>query len=148
MIQDMIKNIVFIPNRLHAGGNHSPCSLLKETGYVESHDQVNKAKIYEVLIQHPECVSQWLSYSEDQRCTPCWYFRQNENGTYTVGYVSSTRDLKATEETFKKTEYFDITEACAAYIKREIEGIKKICSSDVGVGKSRNGQRKRNIAKF
>ena len=79
---------------------------------------ISEGDIFEELTQHMECMDQWLSWSEDKRSSSGWYFRQNANGKYIVGYFPFQENLKA-------TEYFGKTEACSAFIKREIEEIRK-----------------------
>ncbi len=44
-------------------------------------------------------------------------FKENENEKYIVGYFPVKED-------FNPIEYFDINEACTAFIKREIEEIR------------------------
>lgn len=91
-------------------------SLLKESGYFEMYDQVNEAEITKALNEHPECINDWIMLSEDKRCSSGWYITENENGKYIVGYYPA--------EEFEITEYCDVKEACAAFIKLEIEAIR------------------------
>ena len=58
-----------------------------------------------------------VDLSEDKRTTSGWYFIQYEKGNYIVGYFPSNADMKA-------IEFVDIKEACAAFIKKEIEDIR------------------------
>jgi len=113
----IIKDIVFLPQKFYEG-NASPHSLLKESGYFEYHDQISERDISEVLTQHLECIDQWVFFIADKRCA-CWYFTQN-GGKYIVGYYSIQRGHE------RVTEYSDRVEACAAYIKQEIEEIRQI----------------------
>ena len=91
-------------------------SLLKESGYFEMYEQVNEADIVEGLNNHPECIDDWIMLSEDKRCSG-WYITQNLSENYSVGYLPET-------EKFKLTTYANAKEACAAFIKREIEHIR------------------------
>lgn len=113
-----IQDIIFLPDRFYSEGNLSIYSLLKESGYFELHDQINEADIFQELTQHLECIDQWLSWSENKRSSSGWYFRENENGQYVVGYFPL-------QESLNTTDYFDKIEACSAFIKREIEDIRK-----------------------
>ncbi len=113
----IITDIISLPSKFFDKGDNSSYSLLKETGYFELHNLINEVNIYEALIQNPDCVSQWLSWSEDKRSTSGWYFKQDGDQKYTVGYFPAKIGLKT-------NEYFDVTEACAAYIKQEIEDIR------------------------
>ena len=114
----IIQNIVFLPQRFYGEGNASIYSLLKESGYFEFHDQISETDISEELTRHLECIDQWLNWSDNKRSSSGWYFRKNENGKYVVSYFPFQESLKA-------IEYFDKTEACSAFIKREIEDIRK-----------------------
>jgi uracil-DNA glycosylase len=68
------------------------------------------------LTRHSECISFWLNLSEGKRSDSGWYFRQIDNCKYVVGYFSPKGNLEI-------TEYLNEIEACAAFIKREIEAI-------------------------
>jgi hypothetical protein len=114
----MIKDILFLPSKFYADGNISMYFLLKETGYFELYNQVDEGNIFEMLIQHSDCVNQWLTWSEDKRSSSGWYFKQNGDSKYVVGYFPVKEDLAI-------IEYFDIIEACAAFIKHEIEDIRR-----------------------
>lgn len=112
----IIRDIIFLPKRF-SEGNDSIYSLLKDSGYFELHNQISEADIFEKLTQHLECVDEWLSLSEDKRSSSGWYFKQNDNGKYVVGYFPPKGNLEM-------TEYLDKVEACTAFIKREIEDIR------------------------
>lgn len=102
----------------NAGNCKSIYTLLQETGYFELHSQILECDIHEAVTQHPECVHQWLAWSEDKRTDGGWYFQQDERGKYIVG-------LFAPEEgSSQRTEYSDANSACAAFIKHEIESIR------------------------
>lgn len=112
----IIKDIIFLPKTFY-GGNASIFSLLKKSGYFELHNEISEADIFESLTQHLECIDQWLSLSEDKRSSSGWYFKHNDDGKYVVGYFPW-------KETIATTEYQNKIEACAAFIKREIENIR------------------------
>jgi hypothetical protein len=114
----IIKNIIFLPKRF-SEGNTSIYSLLKESGYFEQHNQISETDIFEELLQHLECIEQWISLSDDKRCSSGWYFKQADNGRYIVGYFPPKGNLNT-------SEYNNKIEACAAFIKREIEYIRNI----------------------
>ncbi len=114
----LIRKILSLPEKFYNLGNASIYSLLKETGYFEIYCQINEATILDELNKHPEYINYWLNWSDDKRNTSGWYFKQNENGKYVVGYFPAS-------EQSKQMEYSDSKEACAAFIKREIEEIRK-----------------------
>ena len=114
----VINNIIYLLDKFYKLGNISIYSLLKESGYFELYNQISELEISVMLIQHSKCIDQWLSWSENKRNSSGWYFKQKEDGKYIVGYFPTKEDLKT-------TEYFEIIEACAAFIKREVEDIRK-----------------------
>lgn len=113
-----IKEIIFLLDKFYCEGNVSVYSLLEKSGYFELYDQISEGDIFRELTKHQECIDQWLGWSESKRSSSGWYFKENENGQYIVGYFPFQKGLKV-------TEYFDKTEACSAFIKREIEDIRK-----------------------
>lgn len=114
-IKEILTSIIFLPKSLYDNENISAYSLLKASGYFEFHEAIGEKDIFNALIKNPECLSQWLVYSEDRRSTHSWYFTQQiEKGTYIVGFYPPQKDVK-------ETEYSNIVEACAAFIKKHIE---------------------------
>jgi hypothetical protein len=111
-------NIIHLPEKFWKQRDVSIYSLLKESGYFELHNQISEANILDALTKHPKCVGKWLTWSADKRNSSGWYFKQDGNGKYIVGFFPSNENLKM-------TEYLDVKEACAAFVKREIENIRK-----------------------
>ena len=116
--ETIISSIVNLPDRFYNIGNISIYLLLKETGYFEKHNEVNEANILQYLVNHTEYVNQWLCWAEDKRSSSGWYFKESEDRKYIVGYFPVKED-------YTPVEYSDINEACTAFIKREIEDIRK-----------------------
>jgi hypothetical protein len=118
-IHQFCLNIINFPAIMTREGNVSFYTLLKESGYYESYDQVTIEAIRQALIERPDFVNDWIQYSEDQRCHPSWFFRQN-GVDYELGYVSlETDDVPI-------TKYSDRFEGCAAFIKHLIEQVRQI----------------------
>jgi hypothetical protein len=115
----LVNSILVLPEKFHILGNVSFYSLLRETGYFEAYNQINEGAILDELDKQPEYVKHWLKWSSDKRSSSGWYFKQNENGKYIVGYFPKNEDLN-------EIEYSDSKEACAAFIKKEIEEIRRI----------------------
>ena len=116
----LINKILNLPARFkNSKNNNSIYSLLQGTGYFEAYDSINENSIREVLVKQSEYVYQWLRWSEDKRSSSGWYFIQNGNQKYVVGYLDSDKGIT------EKMDYSDIKIACAAYIKQEIESIRK-----------------------
>ena len=112
--EKIISDVINMPAKYNELGNITYYSLLRNAGYFEVHDQINEDKILEQLIKHPEWVKQWIQYSEDKRTASGWYFLQDTDGKYIVEYYPP-------QQKFKTLKFFDIKEACAVFIKIEIE---------------------------
>jgi hypothetical protein len=117
-INNITKNILSLPEKFYALRNVSIYDLLKETGYFELYSQINEATFLDELNKNPEQINYWLNWSNDKRTTSGWYIKEDENGKYVVGYFPSS-------EQSNQMEYSDLNEACAAFVKREIEEIRK-----------------------
>jgi hypothetical protein len=115
---DIAAEIVTIPRRMHSE-DKSPFTLLKETGYFELHDQVSVSDIREALTPDPACVQEWMQYCSDKRTSSGWYIRLNDEQLYEIGYF----DIKADHDTHR-VQYESAVDACAAFIKHEIESIR------------------------
>lgn len=117
---DIVAAIIALPRRVQSK-NKSPFTLLKETGYFELHDQISVNDIREALTRDPACVQEWMQYVDDLRCSSSWYFDFNEDeNQYEVGFF----DIKADPNRSHRIQYENATDACAAYIKHEIESIR------------------------
>jgi len=113
---DIIEEIIFLPLRSYER-NVSIYSLLKESDYFELHNQINESDIFKALTQHVECVDQWLHLSENKRSSSGWYIKQTNSENYIVGYYPS-------HEINKTIDFSDKLEACAHFIKRELEDLR------------------------
>lgn len=114
-ISDTIDGLVHIPREYYSKDTVSFLQLLKDTGYWDVHDQISVEDIREALTRDPECVDEWIQYSEDQRTDAGWCINEMENKKYVVRY--KIRDAHFVTH----GEYGDRLEACAVYIKLEIE---------------------------
>jgi len=117
---DLAMQIVTMPRRFHSLGNISIFNLLEETGYFERHDQISEDGIRTALLCCPECVQEWIQYSEDKRSSSGWYLTLNDEGLYETAYF----DIKAVPNTTNRFQYESAVDACAAFIKHEIESIR------------------------
>ena len=117
-ISETIAGLIHLSRRFNELGNLSIYSLLKDTGYFETHNQISESAIREALLGHPECVNEWMHLSEDKRSSAGWYFRRSGKGDYEVGYFSPKGS------NIQPIQYSDEATACAAFIKREIEYIR------------------------
>jgi hypothetical protein len=117
-IEKIIEKIVHIPHDFNNRGNISEIDLTKESGYFEQHERINEYEIMQVLKNNPHLIVEWIQLSEDKRSTPTWHFVKFDDGECIVDY-------SGTEAEFKEINTFDEFEACAAFIKREVESNRK-----------------------
>lgn len=115
---DMLAQIVTLPQTFHSLGNVSIFALLKATGYFRLYDQISEEDIRAALLRCPECVKEWMQYAEDKRTSSGWYVTLNDEGCYETGYFTNAR-LRA-----NRVQYDNAIDACAAFIKHEIEDIR------------------------
>jgi hypothetical protein len=96
----------------------SPHALLTASGYREHCDSITVEKIREHVARHPELVGEWVAYSENKRTSSGWYLAADSaHGPFELGWFP-TCDPAKSEKTFT-----DGVEACALYIKHELESI-------------------------
>jgi hypothetical protein len=115
---DLAAEIVLLPRKFHSLGTVSMFSLLEATGYFRLHDQISEADIQAALVRCPECVQEWMQYSEDKRTSSGWYLIQNEEGCYETGHVADAGNYT------NRVQYENMIDACASFIKHEIESIR------------------------
>ena len=115
---DIAMQIVTIPRKFHTG-DMSVFALLEATGYFELHDQVSESDIRVALLRDPESVQEWMQYCSDKRTSSGWFIRLNDEELYEVGYF----DIKADYDT-NRVQYENAIDACAAFIKHEVESIR------------------------
>jgi len=115
----IVTEIVTIPRRIHSE-DKSPFALLKETGYFELHDQISVADVRNALASDPACVQEWMQYAEDKRTSSGWYFMLNDEGLYETGHF----DIKSVPNNTNRVQYENAVNACAAFIKHEIESMR------------------------
>lgn len=115
---NIAKEIIRLPETYYALGNISIYSLLKKTGYFEVYNQLDEIIILQEIINNPHCINQWLEWSNNKRTTPGWYFKKIKSTEHIVGYFNLVNNSNL-------RKYSNSNEACAAFIKREIEEIRK-----------------------
>lgn len=114
-IDEVIERIINLPFDF-SHKNKSIYSLLQESGYFESNNLINEDQIAEMLHKHPQSIDDWLRWSENKRTSSGWYFKKDEKERYGVGHYP--------DNNFQYMVFADKFQACAAYIKREIDTIK------------------------
>ena len=112
-IEIIIEKICKIPFDFNSLGNISVYDLLKESGYNQVRNQITTKDITNYLKDKPEIINDWLQYSDDKR-SPGYYLAKGR-----IFHV-----IGNTEENEKSNRiYFNLTKACANFIKLEIDRI-------------------------
>lgn len=118
----LIAGIAYMPKSYEDLQTVTLCEILKKIGYFDFYDQVSEKDIELFLRKNPECIQLWLQYSADQRTDGIWYFLKLGEGSYEVAY----HDKAVTKF---QNKFTDSAEACAFYIKKEIEDLREFCIS-------------------
>jgi hypothetical protein len=137
-VQDVVVKVCFIPADFHRRGDVSVVYLLEESGYDTVRDAITVPILQQHLQGQPSLIDDWAGYSEDKRCSSGWYF---DDGRYSTGYFSSEAG-RSREQVFTER-----TQACAEFIKHELESIRENPSFGSGQ-KSLASRRKRKPAEF
>ncbi len=112
-------DIISLPEKFFRGANtQSIYSLLQDTRYFEFYEEVDESLIKEALGQQPSFIDQWFGWMESKRVDSGWYLVQDNNDSYEVGFIGN-------EGVTEKVKYSDKSLACASFIKKEIESIRK-----------------------
>jgi hypothetical protein len=119
VIDNVIENILYMPSKFHSLGDISMLELFRESGYIQAHTFITTENIKSALVNHQECVRDWIISSGDKRVSSGWFILDQDNGKYIVGYFSRT-------ERFELPEFDNVEDACAEYIKRELESFRNL----------------------
>ena len=116
--EKIIREIIYIPEKMKSCETKSTIQCLKETGYTELNGEIGVSEIISALKMNPKIINSWLMYSEDQRCDKGWYISDQES-QMEVGYY-----YRNGFESVKK--YNDKIHACAEFIYHEFENLVRI----------------------
>jgi hypothetical protein len=112
---DMLERIYCLPVVLRLQMAPSLLRLVRETGYEATSNLVTVEALRAGIAGRRGLVEAWLLYSREKDAAWGWYFEGPVKGTYRTG--SRTRSLEMPIITA------DAEEACAYFIKAELEGI-------------------------
>ena len=110
---DLIFKLINLAKEFSQKHTVSIYELLQKTSYLKVADQISEQDLYKGLAIHPDFISDWLEYSEDKRTDDGWYFKLSDRNKYLVGSVN--------ESGITETEYNDKIEACAVFVKKELD---------------------------
>jgi hypothetical protein len=113
----IVGDVIRLPRIFFDRGSISMYALLHEIEYFSMSDLVTEDAIYQEFLEHPEYVNDWVDWSEAKRSSAGWYIRQRGDAGFEVGYFPPHYG------SHKVAKYADVAQACAAFVKREIESI-------------------------
>ena len=117
--QSIARKIIAMPFDFYKESNQkSFYELLKDTGYFENHKTISELDILSELQKNPSYARHWLDWSENKRSSPGWILTSGGN-KFSVAYSSQKKEKS------QILDFIDILDACAAFIVREVEEIRK-----------------------
>jgi predicted GNAT superfamily acetyltransferase len=117
-MNEIVENIIRLPAMYNAYGDISLQTLLSQTGYNDNYKNIMIKDILAGLNEDPVLADSWLTYSNDKRSRAGWYLRDRGDSRYQVGYYPET-------EAIPMREYTNLNQACAVFIKQELEDIRR-----------------------
>jgi hypothetical protein len=115
---DILHDIISLPRRFNESGDKSLYAFLEECEYAGVRDQITIDEIRDSLLKNPNCVADWIQYSADKKTVGGWYFKVRRTGEFIVGCMADGNKLEDSQQS-----YDDAMEACAAFVKQEIDSI-------------------------
>jgi len=112
----IIENIIRIPSRYKVG-NQPFTFWATDSGYFSISQEITIEEIASALRLTVDCVGDWLAWSANKRTVSGWFFEENPNGSFVVGYHG--------KEQTSQLVFNDLCIACATYIKKEMEEIRQ-----------------------
>ena len=100
-----VEDLVNVPVSLRVSGNSIQTQFEAAAPDLDDVDALRQA-VHEALLDHPELVDAWQTYSYDKRSSPSPYLDGSEVGFYDQGRENIIR-------------YDDLSAACADFICRE-----------------------------
>jgi len=94
--------------------------LVTGTGYAAIRSDVDVALLQDGIHGRREILESWLRYSAEKEATWGWFLEADRRGRYLVGLRSGFSDKARYEVT-------DPWEACAFFIKQELDAIVGTC---------------------
>ncbi|MBI5032718.1 MAG: hypothetical protein HZB51_19515 [Chloroflexi bacterium] len=118
--QDAVANICRLPVDFKTLRTFSVIDLVQRSGIINEPQALSYDSIIKYLRDHSELIEAWLIHSDDQRCSPSWYFyrgyKTEEEGKWVVGFSPDTGHFEDGERLF----FEDPFEACANFIIRYV----------------------------
>jgi len=115
-MNEVFQTLVQFPRYFYAGRSRSFIDVYNDTKYFELHESITVPRLYEALKQDPKCVEEWALRSGDKRTTTGWYFNIEADASE-IGFWDGHGIVK-------KQRFDDRFEACAEFIKKELEDVR------------------------
>lgn len=117
--RDIVARICNLPVDFKTMRTLSVIDLVRDSGYLTDSSTVNVQTIVEYLREHEDLIEAWLTFSDDQRCAPSWYFSGDKDGKWIVGFLPASGRIGEGERLIFEDRFV----ACANFIVREIEQV-------------------------
>lgn len=111
----ILEAIYSLPVGLKLRGGISLLQLVRETGYPHLQTELGVEEIRSGIAGRAGIIAEWLEYSREKDANWGWFFQGPYQGFFLAG--SRTRSLESPINTG------DATEACAFFIKAELDSI-------------------------
>jgi hypothetical protein len=113
---EVVNNLIHLTQEFYEKKEESINSLLSKSGYLELRNEITEIDIFETIVNAPNCIIYWLDWSQDKRVRSGWFFQKSKHGEYSIGFYQKSGIRSA-------STYRDMREACASFIKNEVEYI-------------------------
>jgi len=111
----LLDNVCNLVRKYYSVEDVSIYELVKTSGYFEHYAAIRPQDIASQLENDPALITDWMQYSADKRSSDGWFI-SGADGDCTVGSIFDGKEIAG--------QYRSATDACALFIKHELEGIR------------------------
>lgn len=115
--KEIINSVLNIPHDFKEIQTKSVLDLLKESGYLNTQEEISQEDIINLLDKEPRYISDWIGYSHNKRAPEGWYIIE-KNNHYIVGFLSKDNNKR------EEFHFQNSSDALAFFIYKEINNIK------------------------
>ena len=113
----VVSNICTLSINYRTVADKSINDWVKDSGWFLFKKDITTNDIKEYLISSPKLIDNWLTYSDNKRTNGWYFFYNNKDGLYIVGFLDMKPGIKPAR--MIETSYTDPVEACSQYIFNE-----------------------------
>ena len=84
---------------------------------MQRYNQITEEALKKIIEEDLQIIESWIGWSADKRTNKGWFFLLNDEGNPVVRYYP-TEDLET-------SDYSSLPEACAKFIKEEMEEVRR-----------------------